>query len=64
MNNAEKYISKQMKSEIFRQAYFDEKLKLDLELQLNELKENIKSNKPTATLIRGVNKLKKTLVSA
>lgn len=64
MNNAEKYINEQLKDEEFRNVYFEEKLKIDLEFLIDELGEKIKSNQSKTSLIRGLNKIKRTLAHA
>jgi len=61
MTNAEKYFQELMKDSEFKEAFFQEKIKLDIEYQLEELKDKIKSGKSKLTLIKGVNKIKKTL---
>ncbi len=61
MTNAEKYFQELMKASEFKEAFFQEKIKLDIEYQLEELKEKIKSGKSKLTLTKGVNKIKKTL---
>ena len=61
MTNAEKYFQEKMKDPNFKEIYLQEKFKLDLEFQLDELKEQIKIRKSKTTLIRGVNKIKKSL---
>ena len=61
MTNAEKYFFEQMKDPEFKEAFLKEKLKLDIEYQLDELKAKINSGSSKSTLIRGVNKIKKTL---
>jgi len=43
MTNAEKYFLEQMKDPEFKESFFQEKLKLDIEYQLNDL--NIQFNK-------------------
>jgi len=61
MTNAEKYFQELMKDSEFKEVFFQEKIKLDIEYQLEELKDKIKSGKSKLTLIKGVNKIKKTL---
>ena len=64
MNNAQKYIAKQMENEEFRQAYFDEKMKLDLEFLIDDLVEGIKLNKPKTELLKGARRIKRMLIKA
>lgn len=61
MTNAEKYFFEQMKDPEFKESFFQEKLKLDIEYQLDELKDKIKDGKSKTTLIKGINNIKKTL---
>jgi hypothetical protein len=64
MNNAQKYVSKQMENEEFRQAYFEEKMKLDLEFLIDELVESIKLNKPKHDLLKGARRIKRMLINS
>ena len=61
MTNAEKYFFEQMQDPEFKQSFFQEKLKLDIEYQLDDLKEKIKTGKSKTTLIRNINQIKKSL---
>jgi hypothetical protein len=61
MTNAEQYFFEMMKDPEFKEAFFQEKFKLDLEYQLDELKEKINNGKSKVTLIKSVNKIKKSL---
>ncbi|MCX6153856.1 MAG: hypothetical protein NT007_06845 [Candidatus Kapabacteria bacterium] len=61
MTTAEKYFMEQMKDSEFKESFFQEKIKLDLEYQLEDLKAKINSGSSKTTLIRGLNKIKKTL---
>ena len=45
----------------FKAGFFQEKIKLDVEYQLDDLKDKIKKGKSKTTLIKGINKIKKTL---
>ena len=56
MTEAEKYFLEQMKNSEFKENFFQEKLKLDIEYQLEELKEKIKTGKSKITLIKDINK--------
>ena len=64
MNNATKYFQKQMENEEFRNSYFAEKIKLDLEFLIDELADNINSEKPKTQLLSYVKKIKSTLAHA
>jgi predicted HTH domain antitoxin len=46
MNTAKKYLQKQLSVPEFEQAYMEEKVKLDIEYQLEDLKKDIQSCKP------------------
>jgi len=58
MNNAEAYKSEKMKNAEFKEAYYVEKLKLDIEFMLDELSEKIKMEQSYNHLLKGVNKMK------
>ena len=45
MNIAEKYFKKQLSSEEFRHSFPEEKIRLDIEYQLEELKRDIQTHK-------------------
>ena len=49
MNIAREYFKKQWKNESFRHSYLEEKVKLDIEYHLEELKRDILSQKPCET---------------
>ena len=59
MSIAEKYFKEQMKSGEFRQAYLEEKTRLDIEYRLEELKRDIKGRKSPDELIEKVEDLEK-----
>lgn len=61
MTNAEKYFIELLKDKEFREHYLLEKMKLDIEYELDELVNKINTGKSKTTLIRGVNKIKRTL---
>lgn len=46
MNIAKEYFKKQWKNEEFKHSYLEEKVKLDIEYHLKELKRDIESQKP------------------
>lgn len=61
MNNAYEYIKKQMESDEFKQSLIIEKMKLDIEMLADELKDEIIADKPKTLLIKGVNKIKRAV---
>ncbi|MDL1969667.1 MAG: hypothetical protein LWW94_01600 [Candidatus Desulfofervidaceae bacterium] len=63
MNIARKYFEQQFTNEEFKRAYLEEKIKLDIEYQLEELKKEILSNKTTEELIKKVDSIKEYLMS-
>lgn len=58
------YFEKQLKNEEFKRSYLEEKVKLDIEYRLEELKKDIESHKPEEELIRKVNLIEQYLLSA
>ncbi len=63
MTIAEKYFKKQMKSEEFRGSFLEEKVKLDIEYRLEELKRGIRGNKSIDKLIEEVESIEKFVAS-
>jgi hypothetical protein len=63
MNIAEKYFQEQLSAGEFRHAYLQEKAKLDIEYQLEELKKDIKSFKPVEELIQKIDTIEKYLMA-
>ena len=63
MNIAKKYFEEQFTNEDFKRVYLEEKIKLDIEYQLEELKKDILSNKTTQELIKKVDSIKEYLLS-
>ena len=61
MNIAQEHFNKLWESEEFRKAYIEESLKFDLELQLSELKKDIKNKRSSATILKKVRKLEHTV---
>ena len=45
MNIAEKYFQNQLSSDEFRRSFLEEKVKLDIEYKLEELKKDIQTHK-------------------
>jgi hypothetical protein len=54
MNIAQQYFQQQLATDEFRHAYFEEKAKLDIEYQLEELKNDIQARKPIEELIQKI----------
>ncbi len=63
MNTAKKYFQKQCIKDDFRRSYLEEKIKLDIEYQLEELKKDIQTNKPVRELIKKINSLEQYVMS-
>ncbi len=63
MNTAKKYFQKQLSVPEFKQSYMEEKVKLDIEYQLEELKKDIQSCKPNEEIIKKINRLEKYVLS-
>jgi hypothetical protein len=63
MNIAEKYFKKQLSSEEFRRSFIEEKVKLDIEYKLEELKRDIQTHKSPEELIKKVNSIKQYVMS-
>ncbi|MCP4405750.1 MAG: hypothetical protein GY801_51680 [bacterium] len=57
MNIAQQYVQQQFKNPEFRHAYFEEKAKLDIEYQLEELKQAIRTNTSVEELIRKIDSI-------
>ncbi len=64
MNIAEKYFRKQFASEEFRRSFLEEKVKLDLEYQLEELKRDIQTHKSPKELLKKVDSIEHYVMSA
>ena len=63
MNKAKKYLQEQLVNPEFKHSYMEEKAKLDIEYQLEELKKDIQSRKPTEELIRKVDRIEQFVMS-
>lgn len=63
MNIAEKYLKKQLSSEEFRHSFWEEKVKLDIEYRLEELKKDIRTSKSPDDLIKKVDSLEQYIMS-
>ncbi len=57
MNSAQQYVQQQLEHPEFRHAYFEEKAKLDIEYQLEELKQAIRTNTSVEELIRKIDSI-------
>lgn len=64
MNIAEKYFKKQFSSEEFRRSFLEEKVKLDIEYRLEELKRDIQTHKSPEELIEKLNSIEQFVMSA
>ncbi|MBI5047929.1 MAG: hypothetical protein HZB54_03115 [Deltaproteobacteria bacterium] len=63
MNIAEKYFKKQVSSEEFRRSFLEEKIKLDIEYRLEELKKDIQKHKSPEELIKKVDSIEQFVLS-
>ena len=63
MNIAEKYFKKQLSSEEFRHSFLEEKVRLDIEYQLEELKRDIQTHKSPEDLLRKIDLIEQFLMS-
>ncbi len=64
MNTAKEYFQKQLSVLEFKQSYMEEKVKLDIEYQLEELKKDIQSCKPSEEIIKKIDCIEKYVLSA
>ncbi len=63
MSIAEKYLKKQLYSEEFKRSFLEEKVKLDIEYRLEELKRDIQTHKSPEELIKKVDSIEQYLMS-
>ena len=63
MNIAHTYFQQQLKTEEFRHAYFEEKAKLDIEYQLEELKQAIRIQQPIEELLRRIDDIERYVMA-
>ena len=63
MSIAEKYFKKQLSSKKFRRSYLEEKVKLDIEYRLEELKRDIQEQKSPHELIEKVESIVRFVMS-
>ena len=64
MNIARKYLKRQLADDEFRHSYLEERIKLDIEYQLEELKEAIRTQKKVEELIKKINSIEQYVMSA
>jgi len=63
MNTAKKYLREQLSVPEFKRSYLEEKIKLDIEYQLEELKNDIQSHKPNDELMKKIDSIKQYVTS-
>ncbi len=63
MNVAEKYLKKQVFSEEFQCSFIEEKIKLDIEYHLEELKRDIQTHKSPEELIKKIDSIEHFVMS-
>jgi hypothetical protein len=63
MSIAENYLKRQLSSDEFRHAFLEEKVKLDIEYQLEELKRDIQSCMSPEELIKKVDSIEQYVMS-
>ena len=63
MNTAQKYLEQQLANNEFKHSYLEEKTKLDIEYQLEELKRDIQAVKPIEELISKIESIEKYLMA-
>ncbi|MBM4054917.1 MAG: hypothetical protein FJ264_09685 [Planctomycetes bacterium] len=63
MNIAEKYFKNQLSSDEFRRSFLEEKVKLDIEYKLEELKKDIQTSKSPEELIKKVDSIEQYIMS-
>ncbi len=63
MNIAEQYFQKHLRVDEFKHSYLQEKVKLDIEYQLEELKNDIRTVKPVEELIKKIECIEKYVMT-
>jgi len=63
MNLADKYFKEQLSSEEFSRSFLEEKIKLDIEYRLEELKKDIQIRKSPEELIKKVDSIEQFVMS-
>ena len=64
MNIAEEYLKKQLSSGEFMRSFLEEKIKLDIEYRLEELKRDIRTRKSREKLIEKIDSIEQFVMSA
>jgi hypothetical protein len=64
MNVAKDYLKTQLKDSEFRQSFLNEKARLDLEYQLEELKMDIAGHKPANELLVKIDQIEQFVLHA
>jgi polyhydroxyalkanoate synthesis regulator phasin len=59
MNVAKEYLNQQMKDSVFKQSFLNEKARLNIEYQLEELKLDIAGCKPINELIGKIDRIER-----
>ena len=63
MNIAQQYLQQQLSDAGFRHAYLEEKAKLDIEYQLEELKKAIRDCKPMEETIQKIDRIEQYVMA-
>ena len=63
MNSAQQYFQQQLAVDEFRHAYFEEKAKLDIEYQLEELKKDIQACKSIEEIIQKIDRIERYVMA-
>lgn len=63
MNIAQQYFQQQLSEAEFRHVYLEEKAKLDIEYQLEELKEAIRASKPIEEIIQKIDRIEQYVMA-
>lgn len=63
MSIAEKYLKKQLSSDEFKHSYLEEKIKIDIEYRLEDLKRAIQTHKSPDELIKKVDSIEQFVMS-
>jgi hypothetical protein len=64
MTIAKKYFKKQLADDEFRHSYLEERIKLDIEYQLEELKKAVRTRKKVEELIKKIDSIEQYVMSA
>lgn len=63
MSIAEKYLKRQLSSDEFKHSYLEEKIKIDIEYRLEDLKRDIQTHKSPDELIKKVDSIEQFVMS-